>query len=66
MADRLADQFSKLVNQSDNDPRGWARRILDRHAFGASVAPIALKFAREALRIRDDHVDAETREPGQD
>jgi hypothetical protein len=34
------------------DPKGWARRIIDRHNDGQGVSSIALKFANEALGNR--------------
>ncbi len=34
------------------DGKQWARRIIKAHEAGQSVRPIALKFAREALRLQ--------------
>jgi hypothetical protein len=31
--------------------KDWARRIVARHEAGEKVRPIALRFAREALRL---------------
>lgn len=32
------------------DPRGWAKRIIDKHNDGTFVNQTTLKFAQEALR----------------
>jgi hypothetical protein len=37
-------------NNYPNDPRGWARRIIDKHNAGIPVARISLEFAQEALK----------------
>lgn len=40
----------QVVNRpADGDPKGWARRILEREAAGEHVLPIQARFAREAL-----------------
>lgn len=33
------------------DGRGWARRLLERHAAGEKLLPVQLRFAREALGL---------------
>jgi hypothetical protein len=33
------------------DPRGWARRIIDRHTDGEPIRPVTLRFAQEALGL---------------
>jgi hypothetical protein len=35
---------------ADGDPKGWARRILEREKAGEKVTPTTLKLAREALQ----------------
>jgi hypothetical protein len=37
-------------NKYLNDPRAWAKRIIDKHNAGQPVAKIALEFAQEAIR----------------
>ena len=34
-----------------NDPKAWAKRIMDKHNEGRPVSKIALEFAKEALKI---------------
>ena len=41
--------FSDGLKSYSGDPKGWARRIIDRYASGRHVSEIALKFANEAL-----------------
>jgi hypothetical protein len=44
------------VQPTQIDPKGWAKKILQRHANGdKSLGLIQLDFAREALRIKDDY-----------
>lgn len=47
-------QAPPYIPQKDygTDPKGWARRIIDKHEAGVAVSPIALKFAKEALGSR--------------
>ena len=33
------------------DPKGWARRIIDKDKAGIAVRPIALRYARQALNM---------------
>jgi len=42
--------YDPLYKKYDGDPKGWAKRIIDRHKSGEKVRPISLKFAEEALR----------------
>jgi hypothetical protein len=40
----------KVVHKSaDGNPKGWARRILDRHAAGDKITPAQLRMAQDAL-----------------
>ena len=34
-----------------SDPRGWARRIIDRDANGEPISQVTLRFARQALGL---------------
>jgi hypothetical protein len=47
---RQTPSYMAEPNKYPNDPRGWAKRIIDKHNEGRPVARIALEFAREALR----------------
>ena len=47
---RQTPPYMAEPNKYPNDPRGWAKRIIDKHNEGRPVARIALEFAREALR----------------
>ena len=47
---RQTPSYMAEPNKYPNDPRGWAKRIIDKHNEGRPVAKIALEFAREALR----------------
>lgn len=44
---------SMHLHPNDNlgDPKGWAKRILDRHNAGLEVHALSLKFAKHALKI---------------
>jgi hypothetical protein len=46
--------FNDGLKSYSGDPKGWARRIIDRHAAGRNVSKIALKFANEALGTKYD------------
>lgn len=35
------------------DPRGWARRIIDRHTDGEQIRPVTLQFAKNALGVKE-------------
>jgi hypothetical protein len=43
-------QYTDFGQKYFGDPKGWAKRIVDKHEMGLPVAKIALEFAREALR----------------
>ena len=45
------EQAPRYVPQKNygTDPRGWARRILDKHAAGEQLSQISVRFAKEAL-----------------
>jgi hypothetical protein len=43
--------YPQELNKYFGDPKGWAKRILDKQKAGIDVRPIALKFAKEALKI---------------
>lgn len=52
-ADRVKAEISKLRTRDPmgkQDPKDWARKILASHQAGENVRPIAVRFAREALR----------------
>ena len=38
-------------NDHPGDPKGWAKRILDRHDAGLEVHALSLKFAKQALKM---------------
>lgn len=43
------------VKPSQADPKGWARKILQRHADGdKNLTPVQVEFARQALRVQED------------
>lgn len=44
--------IASIKPPTPSDQKAWARRILSRHEAGEKVLPISLRFAREALRIR--------------
>ena len=41
-------------NSYVGDPKGWAKRIIDKSKMGLPVSSISLKFAKEALGSRHD------------
>jgi len=43
--------YPKELKQYFGDPKAWAKRIMDKHSAGIDVLPIALKFAKEALKL---------------
>ena len=49
------------ARRQPNDPRAWARRLLDRAAAGEKLSPMQIQYATEAVRS----VPVE-REPGSD
>jgi hypothetical protein len=46
---RRAPSYIHGLDKYRDDPRGWAKRIVDKEKIGISVNPVALKFAKEAL-----------------
>ena len=38
-------------NDYVGDPKGWAKRIIDRHNASIEVHALSLKFAKQALKI---------------
>lgn len=42
----------EIANQKNNDPKAWARKILNDAEKGKYKMDIGIKFAREALRIK--------------
>lgn len=57
--DRVKAEFAKLreafkaAPATTHDPKAWARIIIARHEAGENVRPLNLRFAREALGIRE-------------
>jgi hypothetical protein len=54
--EKLIAQISKIaaLKQRAKEVPGakdWAKRIIQRHQSGDQVRPVALRFAREALRL---------------
>lgn len=47
---RQAPAYMPELDKYKGDPRGWAKRIIDKHEAGIKVSQISLKFAQEALR----------------
>ena len=48
------------VQPVQTDPKGWAKKILQRHANGDKhLSLIQVEFARQALRVGDDHGECE-------
>lgn len=47
---RQAPAYVPVPDKYKNDPRGWAKRIIDKHESGAEVSKAALSMAKEALR----------------
>ncbi len=45
--------MESTIGEYQNDKKGWAKRIIDRHENGYEVASISLKFAKQALKIFD-------------
>jgi hypothetical protein len=37
-------------NKYPNDPKGWAKRLIDKHNAGLPVAKISLEFAKEVVK----------------
>ncbi|WP_440966127.1 hypothetical protein ACL58G_07810 [Massilia sp. GER05] len=52
---KAREAIKQLVGQivhkpADGDPKGWARRILDRHKAGEKITPTQLSMAQDALQ----------------
>lgn len=47
---RQAPAYIAEPNKYPNDPKGWAKRIIDKHNEGRPVSKIALESAQEVLR----------------
>lgn len=64
--DRVASELSKLrdsfkvtaTRSAEIDPKGWAKAILAREKAGERLNPTTLRFAREAMRVHLDPVEA--------
>jgi hypothetical protein len=51
---KAREAIKQLVGQvvhkpADGNPKGWAQRILDRHAAGDKITPAQLRMAQDAL-----------------
>jgi hypothetical protein len=63
---RVASELSKLADVKKAakasvhavDPKGWAKTILAREKAGEKLNPTSLRFAREALRVHLQPVEA--------
>jgi hypothetical protein len=44
-----APAYPQELNKYLGDPKGWAKRIVDKHNIGIPVARISLEFAQQAL-----------------
>lgn len=51
---KLADVRAKVVMPNASSAKDWAHRIMNRFNAGESIRPVVLRFAREALGIRND------------
>lgn len=64
--ERVASELSKLKEVFKAlapcahavDPKGWAKAIVAREKAGEKLNPTTLRFAREALRVQLDAVEA--------
>lgn len=64
--ERVASELSKsrevvkasALNAHAVDPKGWAKAILAREAAGERLNPTTLRFAKEALRVHLQPVEA--------
>ncbi len=64
--ERVASELSKLKEVFNAmapsahavDPKGWAKTILAREKAGERLNPTTLRFAREAMRVHLDQVEA--------
>jgi hypothetical protein len=51
---KLSEIRAKLEAEGKVDHKAWAKRILGRHKDGININPTTLRFAKEALRFRED------------
>jgi hypothetical protein len=51
---KLGEIRAKLEAEGKVDHKAWAKRILGRHKDGMNINPTTLRFAKEALRFRED------------
>lgn len=49
---RQAPAYMAELNRYNEDPKKWARRLLDREKEGAYVGSLALKFAKEVMKVQ--------------
>ena len=47
---RQAPAYMPELDKYRDDPRGWAKRIVDKHKAGIYVNQIALKMAKEVIK----------------
>lgn len=58
--ERLARELSKLADMKKQaksyaiDHKAWAKRLIEMSDQGIKVRPICLRFAKDALRIKDE------------
>lgn len=50
---KLAPLKAQAAERSAHDPKAWAKRHITNHQAGGHVRPITLKYAREALGIKE-------------
>lgn len=43
-------QYHDFGKKYEGDPKGWAKRIIDKHNAGMNVLPLPLQFAKDALK----------------
>lgn len=59
------DEIAKKVKTGNEiQSRGWARKIIERHANGEPVEFYALKCAREVLEMDAKNLPTRERQPG--
>lgn len=49
---RQAPAYMAELNRYNEDPKKWARRLLDREKEGVYVGSLALKFAKEVMKVQ--------------
>jgi hypothetical protein len=49
----IAEELKKIAQTTSQDPKAWAKRILKRVENGEKPSNISVRFAKEALLIRD-------------